>query len=195
MMSETFNDVRSTLTLLHTRRSGKARDMEGPGLSADDLDHVLAAALRVPDHGKLAPWRFVIVPQARREALAAVIETAYRTEKPSSSQTEIDAVRAYALQGPTLIIVLSTPKTESHIPLWEQQLSAGAACQNLLVAAHALGYVGNWLTGWPAYNSSVLAALGGGASDRIAGFIYLGSTSKDLVERPRPVHADVIRVW
>jgi nitroreductase len=187
-----FNDTRSTLALLHSRRSGKARDMIAPGPDAQQLDSILQAAARVPDHGKLAPWRFVIVASARRAEFADVIEQAYRTEKPQASDTEIKAMRAYGVDAPTLVAVLSTPKQGSAIPLWEQELSAGAAIQNMLVAAHSLGFVGNWLTGWPAYSAAVRAALGGGATDKIAGFIYFGTAAKPLDERPRPNMSDII---
>jgi nitroreductase len=190
-----FNDRASTIGLLLSRRSGKARDMVAPGPSPAELETILRAAQRVPDHGKLAPWRFVVVPALQRTALADLIEAAYRAEKPSAGTTEIDAVRAYALQGETLLVVLSTPKVTSHIPLWEQQLTVGAACQNLMLAAHALGFVGNWLTGWPAYSDRVKTALGGGPDDRIAGFFYLGSPTKPLEERPRPDYAQVVSSW
>ncbi len=181
-----FNDRSDTLTLLHSRRSGKARDMRAPGPDAAQIQLVLQAAARVPDHGKLAPWRFIEITPDRREAFASVIETAYRAEKPEASQTEINAVRAYATDAPTLIVVLSTPKIESHIPLWEQQLSVGAVIQNMLIAAHSLGFVANWLTGWPAYAEGVRSALGCKTNDMIAGFIYIGTNSKPLDERPRP---------
>jgi nitroreductase len=181
-----FNDRSDILTLLHTRRSGKARDMSAPGPDAAQVRLILQAAARVPDHGKLAPWRFIEIAVGRREAFALVIENAYRAEKPLASQSEINAVRAYAVDAPTLIVVLSTPKIESHIPQWEQQLSVGAAIQTMLIAAHALGFVANWLTGWPAYATDVRTALGCKASDTIAGFIYIGTASKSLDERPRP---------
>jgi nitroreductase len=191
----TFNCRDTIIDLLLTRRSGKARDMIAPGPSADELHLILSAAMRVPDHGKLAPWRFLLVGQDQRTALADVMESAYRTERPQAGRTEIDAIRAYATQGESLIVVLYTPNTGSHIPQWEQELSVGAACQNLLLAAHALGFVGNWLTGWPAYSEAVRAALGGSADDRIAAFMYLGSPAKALDERPRPDPALVVRHW
>ena len=190
-----FNDNSSTLALLHSRRSGKARDLALPGPDDDALLAILKAAIRVPDHGKLAPWRFVIVGRERREALAEVIEVAYRAEKPAASMSEITAMRAYALEGPQLVAALFEPRTQSHIPLWEQELSLGAAIQNALLAAHALGFAGNWLTGWPAYSAAVCSALGGSADARIGGFLYFGTPTKPLEERPRPDPAEVIRTF
>jgi nitroreductase len=187
-----FNDRTSMLSLLKSRRSGKPRDMVPPGPSEAQLHDIIAIAARVPDHGKLAPWRFVIIPQNRRSALADIIQQAYLQEKPAATQAEIEGVRAYALQGERLVVVLSAVKTGIKIPVWEQELSAGAVCQNFLLAAHALGFVGSWLTGWPAYSPAVLAALGGTASDKIAGFLYIGSPARDLEERPRPTYADIV---
>ncbi len=142
--------------------------------------------MRVPDHGKLAPWRFVVIPETRRSVFADVIETAYRSEKPDAGKLEIESVRAYALQGERLVVVLSAAIEGIKIPVWEQLLSAGAVCQNFLMAAHAHGCVASWLTGWPAYSPAVISALGGKASDKIAGFLYIGSPTRTLEERPRP---------
>jgi nitroreductase len=189
-----FNDTSSSLTLLHSRRSGKARDMIAPGPDATQLDQILRAAVRVPDHGKLAPWRFVVVGADQREALATLLTTAYRAEKPEAGRLEIEAMEQFARQAPTLIVALSSPVASSKISLWEQQLSVGAACMNLLTAAHALGFVGNWLTGWPAYSDTVRDAFGG-PEDRIAGFFFIGSPTRDLEERPRPDFAAVVRHW
>jgi nitroreductase len=188
----TFNDTSSTLRLLLSRRSGKARDLSGPGPTDTEWHDILSAAIRVPDHGKLAPWRLVDIAQNQRMNFADKIEAAYILEKLDSGAMEITAVRNYAVQAPRLVAVLSCPKKESHIPLWEQHLSAGAVCQNILIAAHALGYLGNWLTGWPSYSAQVLHALGGSSGDQIAGFMYIGSCSKTLEERPRPDFATVV---
>jgi nitroreductase len=190
-----FNDRTSALSLLLTRRSGKPRDMIAPGPSESELATILQAAQRVPDHGKLAPWRFVVVDNAARQKLADVIETAFRAEKPAAPQTDIDSVRAYALQGERLVVILSTPKTGIKIPLWEQELSAGAVCQNFLLATHDCGFLGSWLTGWPAYSPAVLAALGGSETNKIAGFMYIGSAARPLEERPRPNYDDVVSVY
>ncbi len=196
MAARMFNDTASPLALLHSRRSGKARDMIAPGPDAAQLSAILAAAIRVPDHGKLSPWRFVIIPADRRDALAALLTTAYRTEKPDAGRLEIEAMGSFARHAPVLIVMLSTPSPASKIPLWEQQLSAGSAAMQLLNAAHALGFVGNWLTGWPTYNPDVAAAFGAtGPDDRIVGYFFIGTATKPLEERPRPDPATVISHW
>ncbi len=194
MADPMFNDTSSPLALLRTRRSGKPRDMVAPGPDAAQLRTILSSAIRVPDHGKLAPWRFVVVRHDQRAALAKVIVDAYLAEKPDAGRLEIDAMEQFAHQAPSLVVALSAPVSQSKIPIWEQQLSAGAAIMNLLTAAHALGFVGGWLTGWPSYNETVRDAFGTG-DERIAGFIFLGSPARALEERPRPDYADVVREW
>ncbi|HSI19893.1 MAG TPA: nitroreductase [Sphingomonas sp.] len=189
-----FNDTSSPLSLLATRRSGKPRDLIAPGPDADQLNALIAIAARTPDHGKLAPWRFVIVPADQRDRLAEVITTAYRTERPEAARLEIESLEQFAHQAPALVVALSSPRTESHIPLWEQELSAGAACMNLLHAAHAMGFAAGWLTGWSAYNESVRDAFGA-APERIVGFVFIGSPAKQLEERPRPDLSKIISVW
>ena len=169
--------------------------MVAPGPDPDQLRSILEAAMRVPDHGKLAPWRFVIIGFDRRTAFASLLQDAYRDAKPDAGRLELEAMEQFARQAPTLVAVLSTPAPGSKIPLWEQELSAGAACMNLLVATHAAGFVGSWLTGWPAYNHDVLAALGGSPNDKIAGFLFLGSPSRPLDERPRPAYEAVVSTW
>ena len=189
-----FNDLSSPKALLATRRSGKPRDMVAPGPSDSELRQILESAMRVPDHGKLAPWRFVIVPAGKRDAFAAMLERAYRADKPDPGRLELEAVHQFAHQAPTLVVALSKPDGGSHIPLWEQELSAGALCMNLLVATHAAGYVGGWLTGWPAYSSLVRDALGE-ADEKIAGFIFIGTPSRPLDERPRPEYEAIVSQW
>ena len=188
-----FNDRSSLLAHLATRRSGKARDMIAPGPDAATLHDIVELALRTPDHGKLAPWRFIIVPDDKRQLLSDIITTAYLAEKPDAGRLEIEAQVQFAKQAPALIVVMSSPK-ESKIPLWEQELSAGAVCMNLLHAAHAMGFVGGWLTTWPAFNDEVRNAFGG-PNERIAGFIFIGTPSRELEERPRPELSDILSVW
>ncbi|WP_440978655.1 nitroreductase family protein [Sphingomonas pseudosanguinis] len=194
MSDMAFNDRSTPLTLLETRRSGKPRDLIAPGPDADQLDHILRIAARTPDHGKLAPWRFVIVADDARAKLAEVITTAYRAERPQASATEIAALEQFAHQAPSLVVVLSSPRTGSHIPLWEQELSAGAACMNLLHAAHAMGFAGGWLTGWPSFSDAVRDAFGQ-APERIAGFLFLGTPGRPLDERPRPDMDRIVSHW
>jgi nitroreductase len=189
-----FNDLSSTTRLLATRRSGKPRDMVAPGPDEATLDAILRAAIRVPDHGKLTPWRFVVVGADQRDALSRLLVDAYRADKPAAGRLELEAADQFARQAPTLVVALSAPAHASTIPLWEQELSAGAACMNLLIAAHAHGFVGGWLTGWPTYSPIVRNAFGG-ENERIAGFIFIGTPSRDLDERPRPDPAAVIRRW
>jgi nitroreductase len=189
-----FNDLATPASLLATRRSGKPRDMIAPGPENGQMESIIAAASRVPDHGKLAPWRFVIVDADRRDALSELLVSAYRREKPEAGRLELEAMAQFAHQAPALIVVLSAPISASKIPLWEQELSAGAACMQLLNAAHAHGFVGSWLTGWPAYSDEVRNAFGN-SSTRVAGFIFIGSPGRALEERPRPAAGDIISHW
>jgi nitroreductase len=187
-----FNDTASTAALLASRRSGKAREMIAPGPDSGQLQAILAAAARVPDHGKLNPWRFVVIEN--RAAFAEALMAIYLAGKPDAGRLEREAVTQFATQAPCLIAVIASPKP-SHIPLWEQELSVGAACQNLMLAAHAHGFVANWLTGWAAFDAQVLALLGGAAPERIAGFFFIGTQDKPLEERPRPDLSAVVKHW
>jgi nitroreductase len=189
-----FNDTSTPLTLLSTRRSAKPRDLIAPGPDAAQLRAILEIALRTPDHGKLAPWRFVVVSDDQRAALAAILESAYRIEKPEAGRLEIEAIQQFAHQAPTLVVALSSPAQGSKIPLWEQQLSTGAAIMNLLHAAHAMGFAGGWLTGWPSYNDTVRDAFGS-TEERIAGFVFIGTPSRPLEERPRPDYDARVARW
>ena len=189
-----FNDRSTPLSLLATRRSGKPRDLVAPGPSADELAQAVALGARTPDHGKLAPWRFVTVRADQRDRLSRLICDAYRAERPQASDAEVAGMDQFARQAPALVVVLSSPRPDSPIPLWEQELSAGAACMNLLHAVHAMGYAGGWLTGWPAFSNAVRDAFGT-APERIAGFVFVGTASRALDERPRPDLSRVATVW
>lgn len=168
--------------------------MIAPGPDAAQLRTILEVAIRVPDHGKLAPWRFVVIGAEQRIRLATLLADAYRTEKPEAGRLEIEAMEAFAHQAPALVVALSAPVAESKIPRWEQELSVGAAIMNLLNAVHAHGFVGSWLTGWAAYSEAVARALGGEGA-RIAGFIFIGSPGRALEERPRPDFETVVQHW
>ena len=194
-MGEMFNDTSSLRTHLATRRSGKARDMIAPGPDATDLRDIISLALRTPDHGKLAPWRIVTVAANQREAFAALLKAAWIRENPGAAGLDLSALDQFAHQAPTLLVLLSTPVAGSKIPVWEQQMSAGAVGMNLLHAAHAHGFVGSWLTGWAAYSPDVAAAFGAQDGDTIVGYFFLGSPARELDERPRPEYDDVVRAW
>ncbi|QAY76076.1 nitroreductase [Sphingosinicella sp. BN140058] len=190
-----FNDPSSPLALLRTRRSGRPRDLVAPGPDAAQLRQILEIATRTPDHGKLHPWRFVHIPVGARGAFAELLDRAYRHERPEPGRLELEANERFARQAPELVAVLFTPVESVKIPLWEQELSCGAACMNLLHAAHAIGFAGGWVTGWAASSPEVLQALGGREGDRIAGFIFLGTPGAPLEERPRPDFDAVVSTW
>jgi nitroreductase len=189
-----FNDLSSTLSLLRTRRSGKPRDLVAPGPTPDELHTILEIAMRTPDHGKLHPWRFVHVSQDQRDAFAALLQRAYRAQNPEPGRLELEANERLARQAPELIVALSSPTPGHKIPVWEQELSCGAAIMNLHLAAHALGYVAGLVTGWAAYSDEVLAAFGA-PPERIAGFIFLGTEGTELEERLRPEYGEVASEW
>ena len=189
-----LNDLSSTLALLETRRSGRPREMTGPGPSDEELARILTIAARSPDHGKLFPWRFVTVGADQREALAALLHEALDEHDPSATAAHHEKEEEFAHYGGSLIVLVSAPVHGHKIPVWEQELSCGAAGMNLLLAAHALGYVGGWLTGWRAYNERVRAAFCG-PGERIAGFLFVGKPERELEERPRAPLATVVRPW
>jgi nitroreductase len=190
-----FNDTSSLRSHLATRRSGKARDMVAPGPDDAQLRDIIALALRTPDHGKLAPWRIVTVADDQRETFATLLKTAWVKENPGAAGLDLSALDQFAHQAPTLLVLLSTPVPGAKIPVWEQQMSAGAVGMNLLHAAHAHGFVGSWLTGWAAYSPDVAAAFGAGEGDSVVGYFFLGTAGAPLSERPRPEYDDVVHGW
>jgi len=189
-----FNDLSSPWALLRTRRSARPRDLVAPGPSDAQLREILEVALRSPDHGKLHPWRFVHIPRGRRAAFAALLQSTYRMDNPDPGRLEIEANERFAHQAPALVVALSSPTPGIKIPVWEQELSCGAACMNLVLAAHAAGFAGAWVTGWAAYSPRILAAFGA-PPERIAGFIFLGTPGVELEERPRPEFDAVVSEW
>lgn len=189
-----LNDRSSALTLLETRRSASPRDLVGPGPTQAELQRMLAIAARTPDHGKLAPWRFVVVGEDQRDQLADLLHRALAEHDPVATAAHHQKEEDFARQAPALVVVVSAPVEAHKIPVWEQQLSCGAAGMNLLLAAHALGYAAGWLTGWRAYNERVRAAFCG-PGEKIAGFIFIGRPGRELEERPRPELASVLREW
>ncbi|MGZ8287216.1 MAG: nitroreductase family protein [Allosphingosinicella sp.] len=191
-----LNDRSSLLSHLATRRSCRPRDLVEPGPDSAQLRRILEIAARTPDHGKLFPWRFVHVAGDRRAAFAERLHAAYRAGKSDPpARLEIEAVQRFATQAPELVVLLSSPIEGHKIPVFEQELSCGAAAMNLLHAAAAMGFGGGWVTGWAAYSAAVLEALGGRPPERVAGFFFLGTGAVDLEERPRPVLEQLVREW
>jgi nitroreductase len=190
-----FNDLSSPLSYLQSRRSGRAREMVGPGPSTQELDAILALAMRTPDHGKLAPWRFVVVGAEQRGELSALLARALDANEPAAGDAHRHKAEEFARSGEALVVLLSAPVIPHKIPQWEQELSVGAAAMNLLHAVHAHGYVGSWLTGWAAYDPLVRDAFCLGPSEKVAGFFFIGSPGRPLEERPRPEPSAVVRRW
>jgi nitroreductase len=189
-----LNDRSSILSLLETRRSGKPRELVGPGPTAEELQRMLAIAARVPDHGKLTPWRFVTVADDQRDAFAELLKHALEQEDPDALPAVVEKADQFAHYAGQLVVLVSAPVENHKIPVWEQQLSCGAVGMNLLTAAHALGYVAGWVTGWQTYSPIVNAAFCA-PGERIAGFIFIGHPMRELEERPRPELGVVVRAW
>jgi len=174
------------LELLKTRRSVKPMELTGPGPTASEIDTLLRIASRVPDHGKLAPWRFILFEGDARLAAGDAIASAFRADRSDATPEQIEFERKRLARAPLVIAVVSRAGPHVKIPEWEQQLSAGAAAMSLVIATHAMGYAASWITEWYAYDRRVLDALGIGANERIAGFVHIGRPAKPPEERDRP---------
>ena len=174
-----------TLDLLLSRRSGSAKMMKGPGPNADQLRKILAAGVRVPDHGKLTPWRFIVFEGEGRARMGAILAETIAGERDISPE-RIEQDRNRFMRAPIVIGVVSRVREQIPIPVWEQELSAGAVCMTMVLAAHAMGFVANWITEWCAYHPQVLARVGLKPTERIAGYIYIGHPVEPLEDRPRP---------
>ena len=181
------------MDLLLSRRSGSAKSMTAPGPSKKQTLQILQAGARAPDHGKLFPWRFIVFEGKGRERFGDILGDVLEAEDERAKQVEEE--RARFLRAPLVIGVISHPRELIKIPVWEQELSAGAVCQNILVAAHSLGCVGNWLTEWYAYHPVVKERLGLKPGERVAGFIYIGTPGNELEERPRPDMEKIVRFF
>jgi len=183
--------MNDTIALLKRRRSAPPAVMTGPGPTAEELETILTLASRVPDHGKLAPWRFVVFQAAARERAGRIALMIRLEDKPDLDEKgKAEELERFA-RAPLCVAVVSRAAPHVKIPEWEQVLSAGAAAMNLVTAAHALGYGANWITEWYAYDRAVLDALGLAAHERIAGFIHIGRPPGPPEDRPRPPLAEI----
>ncbi|MDQ0503942.1 nitroreductase family protein [Xanthobacter agilis] len=190
------------IELLRTRRSSRIMDLQEPGPSPQDLDTILAIAARVPDHGKLAPWRFIVFEGEGRaragEAFAKVLAAKafaakdLATKNQDTTDKRLDEERKRFLRVPLVVAVVSRAAPHVKIPEWEQVMSAAACCQNMLIAALALGYGATWISEWPTYDAEARAALGLAEHERVAGFIYMGTAALQLEDRPRPDLAQIV---
>ena len=190
-----LNDVSSPLALLASRRSASAKAMGEPGPDAGQLAAILRIAVRVPDHGKLTPWRFILIAGEARARAGDIVAARWRALNPGHGAAMIAEQRHTFLRAPVAIGVVSTAGEHPKIPVWEQVLSAGAVCQNMLIAATAMGLDCQWITGWYAYDPEVLAALGVGEGERIAGFVYVGTATEAVTDRPRPEPESLLTRW
>ncbi|MGZ5914848.1 MAG: nitroreductase family protein [Hyphomicrobium sp.] len=184
------------IALLSSRRSVKPDRLLAPGPQPTELETMLRIASRVPDHKKLAPWRFIVLEGDARAKLGDVIADACIAEEPERpSDVRLAMERGRLTRAPLVVAVISRVTPHRSAPEWEQILSAGAACLNLCLAANALGYGTSWLTEWIAYSPRVRKALQLADNERIAGFVYIGTPAEAPHERDRPALADIVSRW
>jgi nitroreductase len=168
---------------LARRRSAPAQSLTAPGPSPVEIERLLQLGARTPDHGKLFPWRFVVMgPQSRADLARALAPLAAHQLDPGKAAKVLSKLTA----PPLTILVLSVPIAGHKVPEWEQRLSAGAVCMNLEHAANALGYAASWITDWYSYDPAALALYDVRAGERVAGFIHIGTLAEPPLERPRP---------
>ena len=184
--------VPEALDLLKTRRSVKPREMSGPGPSPAELDTILTIGARVPDHGKLAPWRFIVFEGDGRRRAGDVIASVFARNNPQASAAELDVENNRLMEAPLVIGLVSFTRPHPKVPAYEQELSAGASAMNILTAATALGYGGCWLSGWFMFDREVMDGLGLKPEEKLAGFIHIGKPTKPSEDRPRPMLADLV---
>ncbi len=188
-----FNNRSNLSSYFATRRSGRPAQMIAPTPDTETIYAMIEMALRTPDHGKLAPWRFIIIDDERRKDFKALLAQVFLQDCPSASDNQIETACKMASYAPSLVIMIYSPK-QSKIPIFEQLLSAGAVGMNFLHAAHIHGFVGSWITGWPAYHETIRQSFCE-THEKIAGFFYLGTSDTELIERPRPIAHEHISHW
>jgi len=184
--------VPDAIELLKIRRSVKPREMIAPGPSPAELDTILTIGARVPDHGKLTPWRFIVFEGDARVRAGELIAKVFAAKNPQATPAEIEVEKKRLTDAPLVIGVVSFTRPHPKVPPWEQELSAGASAMNIVTAATALGYGACWLTGWFAFDRDVLEALGLKAEEKLAGFIHIGTPSKPSEDRPRPALSELV---
>jgi nitroreductase len=187
--------MNETIRLLTRRRSLAPANLTEPGPSAAELEIILTVASRVPDHGKLAPWRFIVFEGEARKRAGRIALQIKLADDPGLAEAAQSAELARFSLAPLVVAVVSRAAPHVKIPEWEQVLSAGAVCMNLTVAANALGYASTWLTEWCAYDRRFAAAIGLFDHERIVGFIHIGRPKVEPQDRPRPSLAEIVTVF
>ena len=187
----------AVIDLLLRRRSVLAKDLGEPGPNAGQLETILAAGLRVPDHGRVEPWRIQVLHKAAQGSLAAICRRVFERENAGANDALIEAEHERMQRSPVLLVVSSHPDPQrfQKVPAIEQLLSAGAVCQNMLIAAQALGFGAQWVTDWPAYHPEIRTALGHSADTEIVGFVHIGTPPAPPRERPRPDPEIIVSEW
>ena len=181
----------AALQFLARRRSASAMTLRGPAPDDDQLHAILTIASRAPDHGKLNPWRFLVLRGEAKDALVAGLETiAARRPDAAKAEAKLGKIRI-----PPLTVAVVSRVTPGEIPEWEQRLSAGAVCTLMVVAAQAMGFGANWITDWYAYDDAALSLLGLGEGEKLAGFIHLGVAAEAPLERVRPDLSALVQKW
>ncbi len=189
---ETGIRMSNALELLKTRTSPKAADLVSPAPTEAQLNEILTIAARVPDHGMMKPWRFIVLAKETRGPVVEKITTNFRAGNPNASEAEIDKQRLRFGGSPLIVTVVAKIAPNPKVPDVEQLLSAGAACMNLLNAAHAMGFGANWLTGWAAFDKSSKELFGLADNEQIVGFIHIGTPKGEIFQRPRPDLSQIV---
>ncbi len=190
-----LNDTSSVVAFLSSRKSGSAKTMGLPGPSQKQLECILQIAVRVPDHGKLAPWRFVLFEGEARGKIGAAFAKRWSDLNPTHGAEMLAFHRGLFERAPVVVVVVSTAALHSKIPVWEQQLSAGAVCYNMVLSASAMGLHAQWQSDWVAYDNEAKRAMGLVETEQVAGVIYLGTSTVELEDRPRPEVAKLLTRW
>jgi nitroreductase len=190
-----LNDTSTVLSYLASRKSGSAKAMVSPGPTQEQLRQILKIAVRVPDHGKLAPWRFVLFEEDARAKVGKAFGARWAELNPSHGTESLAFQRGLFERAPVVLVVVSAAAPHAKIPVWEQQLSAGAVCYNVVLAAGAMGFQAQWQTDWVAYDDVAKRAMGIVENEAVAGVIYIGTTSAALEDRPRPDAENLLTVW
>ena len=182
---------------LRTRRSVVAANLSDPGPTDDELNTIIDIGLRVPDHGRCGPWRIQIIKKEGQSRLGELYKRLFAEEDENPTAERIDYWRLRPQSAPILLAITCYPNEEklAKIPLWEQTLSGGALCQNILNASHAVGYSAQWLSEWPSYHKEVKKLLGHAENIELYGFIFIGTAIEPPKERKRVGAEEIVSNW